>query len=566
MLADAEAALVELVAFPTATEVRIAEDVSKADGTELAGVHRLAALSSIPTEDGLREGLMKLVPSIARLVLETGLGKIRLLISGENDTCPPELLKEASRAAHALIGIGGKCEVAPLALDDLRDDLRTPGFLIPARDRKLSELREADEARFEKRLRSLIESDTCEPLPLIDNLDGEKIFSTIGAKQAPIGAFLPIYDRIYLMMSPGLHQENKDYYIQNYGLSENDFFAYARAGKVIPVFKFELGVYPERVWRRFAEDLDVRYISPRELDYACARYAWSSAEWLRILRSDRAASQQLFAVLRNLDQSSKEGRIVAWVIRNMLRGAETFEGEFWRRGHLAAGDYSPAMPLAEVVDQSVPYTSQSMAPIEVSGAAMHLSMGLALGASTFEGLVQNEAILRAVAQKFGASADVLGASDGARIRQVIDALGLAYSNDIPPDEYIDIVDQSNTRRIRELVSNLTAGMHSDGADQDVRERIQQYNQGVERIIKKSVTTTDITIVTGFAASAFEAGWLASLGVAQTSKAAGRVADLIDATKAGDALDWLRGKLNRVPKEAIRLYRIRSRLDQARRKS
>jgi hypothetical protein len=109
-------------------------------------------------------------------------------------------------------------------------------------------------------------------------------------------------------------------------------------------------------------------------------------------------------------------------------------------------------------------------------------------------------------------------------------------------------------------------MHSDGADQDVRERIQQYNQGVERIIKRSVTTTGITIVSGFTARAFGAGWLASLGVAQTSKAAGRVADLIDATKAGDALDWLRGKLNRVPKEAIRLYRIRSRLDQARRKS
>jgi hypothetical protein len=113
------------------------------------------------------------------------------------------------------------------------------------------------------------------------------------------------------------------------------------------------------------------------------------------------------------------------------------------------------MPLAEAVDQSVPYTSQSMAPIEVSGAAMHLSMGLALGASTFEGLVQNEAILRAVAQKFGASADVLGASDGARIRQVLDALGLAYSNDIPPDEYIDIGSI-------EYSSNSRAGLESNG--------------------------------------------------------------------------------------------------------
>lgn len=197
---------------------------------------------------------------------------------------------------------------------------------------------------------------------------------------------------------------------------------------------------------------------------------------------------------------------------------------------------------------------------------MHLSMGLALGACTFEGLVQNEVLLRAVAQKFGASADVLGVADAAQIRQVLDALGLAYSNAIPPNEYMDIVDQPNTRRIRELVSSLTAGMKGEGSDQDVRDRIQKYNQGIERIEKKSVTTTDITIVTGLAARAFGAGWLASLGVAQTSKAAGRIADMLDATKVGDALDWLRGKINRVPKETIRLYRIRSRLEQARRKS
>jgi hypothetical protein len=224
------------------------------------------------------------------------------------------------------------------------------------------------------------------------------------------------------------------------------------------------------------------------------------------------------------------------------------------------------MPFAEAVDQSVPYTSKSMAPIEVSGAAMHLSMGLALGAATYEGLVQNEVLLHAVAQRFSDSADVLAVSDGARIRQLLDALGLAYSNDIPPDEYIDIVDQANTRRIRELVASLTADKHADDADQDVRERIQRYNQGVVRITKKPVTTTDITIFTGLAAHAFGASWLTSLGVALTSRVAGRIGDLVDATKAGDALDWLRGKLNRVPKESIRLYRIRSRLDQARRQS
>jgi hypothetical protein len=145
---------------------------------------------------------------------------------------------------------------------------------------------------------------------------------------------------------------------------------------------------------------------------------------------------------------------------------------------------------------------------------------------------------------------------------------LAYSNDIPPDEYIEIVNQANTRRIRELISSLAAGQHGEDYEQDVRERIQQYNQGVQRIIKTEVPMKEFTLLTGIVTKAFGASWLTTLGVvlSDASAVVRRVGSIIDATKAGDALDGLRGKINRVPSESMRLYRLRNRLAQARRKA
>jgi len=245
------------------------------------------------------------------------------------------------------------------------------------------------------------------------------------------------------MMSPGEHQGDDDYYVRNYGLSEEHLLAYVRAKKIIPIFKFELGVYPEQVWRRFIEDPSLPFITARELDYASARYAWSSAEWVRILREDRNESRALFELLRDIDNHSTENSVVADVIRWMIDGAVSFEGIFWRRGHLSAGHYSPAMPLAKLVHHSVPFRSQSMAPIGVEGAAMHLSLGQAIGAATYEGLVQNEQLLEIVARFFGADpTSVVDISQGNWLREVLNALELAHGDDIPPDEYMDIVNES----------------------------------------------------------------------------------------------------------------------------
>ena len=563
LLADANAALGELVAFPTAAELRVTEDASRAEGTGLIGVGRFAALTSSPTEDGIREGLVKLVPSIGRLVVQPGLGTVRVLVADENNASPPEFLAKVTEAMNALGALGARYEVAQLQPSDTRNALQEVHFYIPTRDRRLDKLREDDEARFERRLRLLAENDDCETVPLIDNLKGERIFTTIGPKEGPIGAFLPIYDHILLMMAPG-HHEGDDYYVRNYGLSEQALFEYVRAGKIVPVFKFELGVYPEVVWRRFTEDLSLQWVSARDVDYACARYAWSSSEWLRVLRKDRRASQELFAQLRTLGRASKEARLLGAIIRSMLHGAEAFEGEFWRRGHLAAALYSPAMPLAEAIQQGTPLLSNSMAPIEVNGAAMHISMGLALGAATYEGLVQNERLLLAVAERFRDSSEVVSASKGAEVKRVLDALALSYSNDIPPKEYIAIVDEANARRIREIVATLTQGHTIDGGDEELRERIRSYNHGVDTMMGKELSSGEITAVTALAATAFGVGWLKALGVGITTKLAEKAMASADSTKAGDALDWMRGKLHGLPKETIRLYKIRSRLEKTRR--
>jgi hypothetical protein len=224
------------------------------------------------------------------------------------------------------------------------------------------------------------------------------------------------------------------------------------------------------------------------------------------------------------------------------------------------------MPLAEYVHHNTPFRSQSMAPIEVEGAAMHLSMGLALGSATFEGIVQNEVLLHLVAQTFGNDVALTESTKADQLRKILDALELSYSPDIPPDEYMDIVDESNARRIRELVSELTEGEHKPGTDLDLRDRIQQYNDGVSKIEKAALSTAEISLFAGLGAKGFGVGWLKAIIGGLSSAASGTVAQSVDATPVGDGLDWLRGKVNRVPAHSIRLYRIRSRLDQARRKA
>ena len=96
---------------------------------------------------------------------------------------------------------------------------------------------------------------------------------------------------------------------------------------------------------------------------------------------------------------------------------------------------------------------------------------------------------------------------------------------------------------------------------EVRERVQLYNDGVRRLTRKALPPAEVSMVTGGVPKAFGAGWLVSL---IGGKVATHVGRSIDATKAGDALDWLRGKLHGIPRESIRLYKIRTRLDQVRR--
>lgn len=572
LIADARAALREIVPAGVLVNVQIATGAIPTNSDALRGVHSFAALASDPTRQGLMEGVLKLVPAIGRLVIEEGLGVVRFLVSDATGECSQELLKSVSDAVRALASIGIAYEVAALPSDDMRDDLRRPGFFVPTRTPRLTVHREEDEHRFERRLRALVDDGACERIPLVDDLDGTKIFSTIGLNNgAPIGAFLPMYDRVYVMMSPGNSERRDDYYTTEYGLTEAHFLDYVRAKKIVPIFKFELGVYPENVWKVFAEDLSLPYITARDMDYASARYAWSSAEWVRILREDRDASRALFEALRRIDSNSAEGRsvegrAVASLLRFMIDGASSFEGMLWRRGHLSAGHYSPAMPLAKLVHSSTPFNSRSMAPIDVEGAAMHLSMGLALGATTYEGMVTNEALLEAVAKCFGADpADTISASKGGLMRDVLDALELSYSVDIPPDEYMAIVDEANGRRIRALVMRLLEGVDTDGkvTEVEVRERVQHLNDGVRRLTRKALPSADVSMVTTGVAKATGASWLATL---LGGSIGARIGRSIDSTRAGDALDWMRGKLHGLPTEAVRLYRIRARLEHARRPS
>ena len=312
------------------------------------GPHLLANIAANASANGVIRTVKKLVPEVDLVVIgDREDGPLQIRVGDAHGECSERLRLAATAAIGAVIAVGVPFTVSGLLPTDRR---RTHDVYAPAArtNSRLRDIAEEDEERFAARITKLTGTNTADRVPLIDDLDGEKICTTIGAPDAAtVGTFLPLYDRVLLLLVPD-GGDATDYYERHYGMSEAALLEYIRARKIVPIFKFELGRYPEPVWRRFLEDPSLPFVTARDLDYLCARGIWQSSGWLRELRTDREASAVMHRMLSQMHGHSPQLRSAANVFRMMLLGAEAFEGDMWHRGHLGAGQYSPALPLIEV--------------------------------------------------------------------------------------------------------------------------------------------------------------------------------------------------------------------------
>ncbi|MCY4046407.1 MAG: hypothetical protein OXE99_15195 [Cellvibrionales bacterium] len=110
-------------------------------------------------------------------------------------------------------------------------------------------------------------------------------------------------------------------------------------------------------------------------------------------------------------------------------------------------------------------------------------------------------------------------------------------------------------------------------NEEVRERVQKYNQGIRKIRKKELASNDVEVL-GDISSALGAldGGLQGGGIKASASVINKLKSplaaiydlVVEDTSLANVSDRLRGIVNRVPSESIRIYRIQSQLRRKRR--
>jgi len=499
-------------------------------------------------------------------------GVLQFMVSDFTGHASPELLARVRSAAAAICGAGLPVDVAPLPPNDPRGSLEDLGFIVPRQDKQIVDFTEQDQDTYAARLPRLVQG-SADGIPIVDGFTGTSILcTTTCGRDAPVTCFLPVYDRLYLKMPPTKPDENSTeaYLKEHFGLGEKEFFTYCERGKIVPIFKFSLGVYPSALAHRFLDDLSLAMVTPRELDFIAARYAWKTAEHIRVLREDRTLSAAVYERLRELQARRPQGaaeRLMIEVLGSALSVATSFEGTMWHKGHNLVGSFSPAALLVRMAHINFDPKDEALVSLDTMMTADTVALSQAFGASTYDGMNIHPNILELVMKFFGDD-EALSIGKGKQVKQLVEAFDLAYCEGVSIDEYLDLFDRAETRRVRALISDLLAKYGTPNKQQELREAVRLLNDEVRKLSKRDILRADVDVV-GDLASAGKAAigssmlanvFVNALGLKTIKVAGAQMFDaLVEDTKLGDTLDAVRGRINGTPAAAVRLFRIRSRL-------
>lgn len=543
------------------------------------GPVQLASLAADQTVAGLKETLVKAVPALGRARFEEKPGEsVRVLVAHEDGSSNDALVKKVQVAIDAVGYAGLAFNVEQLPANEPRNDLANAGFFLPRRDSDIVRLTEEDEERYATRIRKLVEGEF-EEIALLDEARGAKLLATPALKPPlPLPCLLPFYDIVFVQM-PSWSTDGSGYFEHHFGATRSDFLVYCQRGRVVPIFKFNLGIYPRDVVEPWLTNLSLPWLTPRTFDYIALRHVWKTSPHLRLLREDAEAARVLAgAVNTALTARSADARGAAQFLSWLLHGSEYFEGVAWHRGHLALANLSSGGPVGHIIAGAPGlFPSKAAAQtvsIEAFGAITSIAAAQAFDASLTEGMLLNEGVLHLVLPYFRDSRKVMAPTGTTALKSIIETLNLDYSGRIPAQEYLDVLDLSETRRIREISQLLLGGEVPDGTTLELRERVRKLNDEVRKIERNAIESAGVDVVGDLAKSGSNAQALT--GVSPVTLGFKLIADLlqlslvkriggmafervIDDTKAGDVLDKVRGAVNGVSPEAIRIYRLRRKL-------
>lgn len=536
----------------------------------------LASLASEQSRDGLPRTLVSVVHDLAKVFVEEEPGRlVTFHVAREDGTAPLEFL-ERIRTALLNIGYAGlPFEVKAVDPKNPRHvDMRRAGFAVPSRDRRIVDYTEEDEVKYAQRIKHLIDGHS-DRVSFVDDPAISKIYLTPSVGTLDVGAMLPMYDRIYVELP--MNRDGATYFKTMFGLEQETFVELCRIGSVVPVFKRNLGHYPEVVWRRWLEDPSLPLVSPRDLDFVAMRHLWESSPFIRLFRNDTAQIKALEnAMSQILAYPAPKFRKNKWlydVLGWIQSGAEEFEGIAYHRGTMALGNLSAGGAAAHLLSAIAPQLFKDKAiadTIAIDGftASNSIAIAQAFNASLFDSLVLNTPVLEAMVPMFQEAVEVHGRLETRRIVELVKALELHYSPRIPVREYLEVINENETERVRKLVQDLLNGVDTNSADHELRDRVNKLNREVARLQKKDlyISTVDVLgdAVSGAGAvtggGAYGMVLLAKLlGGAVAGKLATRAVNSILDGPAGSTIDSVRGALNSVSPHAIRLFRLRRRL-------
>jgi len=536
----------------------------------------LAGLASDQSRSGLSQTLVAVVHDLAKVFIEEQQGKVVTFRVAREDGSAPQDFLDRVRTALGVIGYAGfTFEVK--ALDPKNPhhrDMNRAGFMVPSRHPRLVDFTEDDNDRYAQRIRRLVD-DQHDEIPIVDLHCTGQVYLTPGVGQLDIGALLPLYERIYVEL-PMMRNTDR-YFDDAYGLDQQTFIELCRAGAVVPVFRGNVGLYPESVWRQWLEDPSLPLISPRDTDFVGMRHLWNTSRFIRDLRKHPEQLRAIDDVMRRILNAGKstfqENRWLYEVLGWMRQGAEEFEGIAFHRGTMALGNLSAGGAVAHLLASKSykKFTDKDIADtIAIEGfvASQNIAIAQAFGASLFDNLVLNTSVLTAIAPMFQEAVEVNGRLETRRITELVKALEIHHSPRIPVGEYLDLMNEHETARMRVLVQNLIEGVDGKSADRELRERVTKLNKEVKSIDKKNlhISTADVLgdafSIAGSASGGNAYGMVLLsklLGGAVAGKLATKAINGLLDGPAGAGIDAVRGALNGVSPQAIRIFRLRSKL-------
>lgn len=536
----------------------------------------LAGLASDQTRDGLPRTLVSVVHDLAKVFIEEEPGRIVTFRVAREDGSAPDELLDRVRTALEVVGYAGiPFDVKPVdPKNPLHADMRRAGFSVPSRHPRLVDYTEDDEVRYAQRIRRLVDGQS-DDVSSVDNPSAARIYLTTGLEKLDIGALLPLYERIYVELP--MKRDATTYFEEAYGLDRKTFVELCRAGVVLPIFRGNLGHYPEVIWREWLEDPSLALISPRDADFVAMRHIWKTSPFVRQFRGNTQQLKALDDAMRRiLNAGGPEFRKNKWlydILSWVRHGAEEFEGIAFHRGTIALGNLSAGGALAHLLSAKAAEIVNDKAvadTLSIEGfiASQHIALAQAFNASLFDNLILNTIVLKTLVPMFQEAIEVNGRLETRRIVELVKALELHHSPRIPVDEYLSIMNAHETTRIRSLVQNLLSGIDRRSADRELRERVTNLNKEVASVDKMDlrISTVDVLGDVSSAAGALTSGGAYGmvllsklLGGAVAGKLITRGVDSLLDGKAGSTIDNVRGALNGVSPQAIRLFRLRRKL-------